>query len=110
MYKVAVMGDRDSIYGFFSVGLDVIPAEENDSAGRKLHALAEGGYAVIYVTERLYKFLEAEISEYRHSLLPAIIPIPGAAGNSGIGVEMIKKSVERAVGSDILFKTEKGGL
>ena len=108
MYKVAVMGDRDSIYGFAAVGLDVIPAEENVSAGRKLHKLAEGGYAVIYITERLYKFLEADIVKYQESILPAIIPIPGAAGSSGAGVNMIKKNVERAVGSDILFSSEKG--
>jgi V/A-type H+-transporting ATPase subunit F len=103
------MGDRDSIYGFAAVGLEVIPAEEDAAAGRKLRDLADGGYAVIYITERLYKFLEADIAEYQEFVLPAIIPIPGASGSSGMGVEMVKKSVERAVGSDILFGNEKGG-
>ena len=110
MHKVAVMGDRDSVYGFAAVGLEVVPVEENDSAGRKLRDLAENGYAVIYMTERLYRFLETDVSKYRHSMLPAVIPIPGAAGSMGLGVDMVKKSVERAVGSDILFKTGKGGL
>ena len=27
MYKIAVIGDRDSIYGFATLGLDVYPAE-----------------------------------------------------------------------------------
>jgi V/A-type H+-transporting ATPase subunit F len=103
------MGDHDSVYGFAAVGLDVIPTEENASAGRRLRELAEGGYAVIYITERLYKFLETDIAEYQESVLPAIIPIPGASGSSGMGVVMVKKSVERAVGSDILFGGEKGG-
>ena len=26
MYKIAVMGDKDSIYGFASIGLDIFPA------------------------------------------------------------------------------------
>jgi len=104
------MGDRDSIYGFAAVGLDVIPTEENASAGRKLRELAEGGCAVIYITERLYKFLEPEIAEYQYSVLPAVIPIPGAGGSLGMGVDMIKRNVERAVGSDILFGNKKGEI
>ena len=37
------------------------------------------------------------------SLLPSIILIPGISGNTGAGIENVKKSVEQAVGSDILF-------
>ena len=36
-------------------------------------------------------------------MLPAIIPIPGVTGNTGMGIKMVKKSVEQAVGSDIIF-------
>ena len=35
--------------------------------------------------------------------MPSIILIPGISGNTGKGVEGVKKSVEQAVGSDILF-------
>ena len=35
--------------------------------------------------------------------MPAIIQIPGARGNTGAGIAGVKKSVEQAVGSDILF-------
>jgi V/A-type H+-transporting ATPase subunit F len=109
MYKIAVMGDRDSIYGFAAVGLEPFPTDENAGAAHKLHELAENGYAVIYMTEHLYTFLSAEIEKYSESVLPAIIPIPGASGGTGLGVARVKKSVERAVGSDILFGGEKGG-
>jgi V/A-type H+-transporting ATPase subunit F len=63
----------------------------------------DGGYAVIYLTEKLYAYLEKDIEDYRDKTLPALIPIPGASGNSGLGLKRVKKSVERAVGSDILF-------
>ena len=72
-------------------------------AGKKLRALAEGGYAVIYITEALAAQLEAEIDRYRESDLPAIILIPGVSGNTGKGIMAVKKSVEQAVGSDIIF-------
>ena len=44
--------------------------------------------------------------EYKERTLPAIIQIPGVSGNTGAGVEGVKKTVEQAVGSDILFSAE----
>ena len=46
MYKIAAMGDRDSIYGFASLGLSVFPEDDPQSASHKLKKLAEEGYAV----------------------------------------------------------------
>ncbi len=103
MYKVAVLGDRDSIYGFAALGLDTYPVNDETEAAKKLKSLAEGGYAVIYITEALQAKLEMEIDRYRSEKLPAIIPIPGVSGNTGMGMLNVKKSVEQAVGSDIIF-------
>ena len=47
-----------------------------------------------------------EVDEYADLRTPAIIPIPGKEGSLGIGMTSVKKSVERAVGSDILFGGE----
>lgn len=103
MYKIAVLGDRDSIYGFAALGLETFPVTETEEAAKKLKSLAEGEYAVIYITEALQAKLEVEIDKYRTSHLPAIIPIPGVSGNTGMGMLNVKKSVEQAVGSDIIF-------
>lgn len=103
MYKIAVMGDRDSIYGFASVGLDIFPVDDLSTAGRKLRQLAENDYAIIYMTEALCEHLEKELDAMRSQPLPAVIPIPGVSGNTGLGIAQVKKSVEQAVGSDIIF-------
>lgn len=106
MYKVAVIGDRDSIYGFAALGLDTYPVSEKEEAAKILKSLAENEYAVIYITESLQAELEAEIDRYITDYLPAIIPIPGVSGNTGKGIRNVKKSVERAVGSDIIFNND----
>ncbi len=106
MYKVAVLGDRDSIYGFAALGLDTYPVEDRDEAGKILKTLSEGNYAVVYITESLQAELENEIDRYTADYLPAIIPIPGVSGNTGKGIRNVKKSVERAVGSDIIFNND----
>ena len=103
MYKIAVMGDRDSIYGFAAVGLEPVVVEDEASASEKLRELAAGDYAVIYITEALAEKLDKEISRYADRELPAIILIPGIAGNTGKGLLAVKRSVERAIGSDIIF-------
>ncbi len=106
MYRIAVLGDRDSIYGFAALGLDTYPVEDKEEAAKKLKTLADGQYAVIYITEALQAELLTEIDRYVTDYLPAIIPIPGVYGNTGMGILNVKKSVERAVGSDIIFNNE----
>jgi V/A-type H+/Na+-transporting ATPase subunit F len=106
MYKIAVIGDRDSIYGFAALGIATFPVISNEEAVKTLRHLAESEYAVIYVTEAVQKEIATEIDLYKTELIPAIIPIPGVNGNTGIGMENVKRSVERAVGSDIIFNNE----
>nr|WP_296265662.1 V-type ATP synthase subunit F [uncultured Merdimonas sp.] len=103
MYKIAVLGDYDSIYGFAALGLDTFPVTAQEEAGERLHELAANGYGIIYITEALAAGMKHEIARYQDQLLPAIIQIPGISGNTGDGVQGVKKSVEQAVGSDILF-------
>lgn len=103
MYRVAVIGDKDSIYSFSVLGLDIIDFDRIDDRTEKFKNMCNGDYAIIYVTESLAKELEKEIEHFKEHQLPAVILIPGVKGNTGNGVENIKKSVEKAVGSDILF-------
>ena len=103
MVKIAVLGDRDSIYGFAALGLEIYPVETHEEGARLIKKLAAGDYAVIYITEAMAEELETEIDTYRSREWPAIIPIPGVSGNTGIGIRAVKKSVEQAVGSDIIF-------
>lgn len=103
MYKIAVVGDYDSIYGFAALGLEIFPAANHKEAEETLIALADGGYGIIYITEAAAAQCEEIIAKFQERLLPAIIQIPGVSGNTGKGVQGVKDSVEQAVGSDILF-------
>ena len=40
MYKIAVLGDYDSIYGFATLGLDTFPVTTHEEAAEELHKLA----------------------------------------------------------------------
>jgi V/A-type H+-transporting ATPase subunit F len=104
MYKIGVIGDKDSVLGFMAVGFTVFIADDMITAGTALRQAAREGYAVIFVVESTALLIGDIIAEYRTSPLPAIIVIPGKSGSRGMGMAEIRKSVERAVGADILFR------
>lgn len=106
MYKIAVIGDYNSIYGFATLGLSICPVKSPEEAADKLKQLASGKYGIIYITEAMAAELKDEIARYQEQTLPAIIQIPGVNGNTGAGVAGVKQTVEQAVGADILFSQE----
>lgn len=103
MYRIGVLGDLDSIYGFATLGLEVWPVSDAEDGKRALKEMVGTGFGVIYITESLYGELVEEVTKEKIHRLPAIIPIPGVSGNTGQGMRDVKRLVEQAVGSDIIF-------
>ena len=101
MYKIAVLGDRDSVLGFKALGLEVVFAEDAETARQALHRLAREDYAVIYITEQLAQTIPDDVARYKTDVTPAVILIPGKTGSLGLGAQALKSAVERAVGADI---------
>lgn len=106
MYKIGVIGDRESVLGFRAIGLDVFPCSRSEDAEKVLHRLAKEGYAIIYITEVLASEMIEDIDRYKEEMIPAVITIPGKEGSTGEGMRSVSKAVERAVGADILFGGE----
>lgn len=103
-YRIAVIGDRESVMGFRALGLDVFPAEEENAKAVFKSVLREEQepYAIIYITEELSVVLREEIAALKDALIPAVIPIPSKDGSKGLGMNALTSAVERAVGANIL--------
>lgn len=106
MVKIAVLGDAESVKSFAAAGLDIFPCDDDSVAHEKFKKIADSGYGVIYVTEHLADILSEEIAVTDKKISPAVVPIPGVVGNTGIGMARLKAAVEKAVGSDIIFNKE----
>lgn len=104
MYKIAVLGERDSVYAFAALGVDVFFVSDELLAEKELKRLVENGYAVIFVAEPIAALLEEKIAFYQAQSTASIVPIPGVNGNTGLGMKNLQKCVEKAVGSDIISK------
>lgn len=108
MYKMAVIGDRDSVLGFKSLGLSVHFAYDGEEVTRLIRRMAREKYAVIFITEELAAVSEDVLERYKAETLPAIIPIPSNQGTTGLGMELLNKNVEKAVGVNILINEDEG--
>lgn len=102
MYKVAVVGDKDSILAFKALGIDVFSVLDKDEARRTVDGISAKGYGVIFITEQIASLIPETIERYNDQVIPSIILIPSNQGTLNIGMERINKNVEKAVGTNIL--------
>lgn len=113
-YKIAIIGNKETILGFKALGLETHDANSAEDAVRVLYELNEQkitdektgvpspAYAIIFITEELAMGIpKDDYKKLSQSALPAIIPVPGSKGTTGYGIKRIGKMVEQAVGSDI---------
>lgn len=103
--RIAVLGDRESTVGFAALGYTVCEAADVAAAERVLLSLvADPRYALIFLTEEYAAALTPVTDRYRDRAIPAIVPIPAAAGTAerGFAMKNLHRAVERAVGADVL--------
>ena len=103
MYKIAVMGDKDSIYGFATLGMETFPVSEAAEAAHTLRDLAEKEYAIVYITEGLADRIE-------NGLRPAlVIAVPVGFVNVIEGKERIWSVCGKYGVPAIVARGRKGG-
>ena len=105
-YKIAVIGDQDSILGFKAVGVSTYAVINPAGALAVLKKLATENYGIIYITEELAQQLADPINELNKRFLPVVVPIPNGKGVLGIGMQQLRVKVEKAIGADILFRKD----
>ena len=95
--RVAAVGDKDSVFAFKALGVDVFGVKDNEDAEKRIKELART-YSVIFVTENVATANAELIARYKARPYPAVIPIPTASGSNGFGMRGIDLCVEKALG------------
>ncbi len=107
MSKVAVLGQRDAILGFKASGAVAFPADSPGEARKGLSSIVEGDYAILFVTEEIAQVLEKDLEPLYDMPKPIVTILPDARKPQGIGMKLLRKRAEKAIGADILFKGEE---
>lgn len=104
MHRIAVVGQKDSIYGFAALGLEIFCVGNSEEAKSTVKNLLKGNFAIIFLTESFARKIYEELSALTKENMIAIIPIPDLSDSSiGVGMENLRNAVIKAVGTDILF-------
>lgn len=113
-YKLAVVGQGESIAIYAMLGVEPRPVTDAASAQAAIEALMTEtqpgtdmpAFAVVFVEEPYHKLLPKELLEkLTKRALPAVLPVPtpqSETGKKSYGVKRLSTIVERAIGSDIL--------
>jgi len=100
--KIAIIGNDDSVLAFKAGGVDSFSASHPEFARDLLKKLAKE-YQIIFITDTIAKEIDDLIARYLNMPYPIILTVPSKEGSNGYGMKGIKKSMEKALGVDILF-------
>ncbi len=103
--KMAIIGSDDSVFAFKAVGVDAFSAFTSESAELLLKKIAKE-YQIIFITDVLAKGMDEIINRYLNVAYPVIISVPSKNGSNGFGMETVKRTMEKALGVDILFNKD----
>ncbi|MCX7827875.1 MAG: hypothetical protein N2315_01530 [Thermanaerothrix sp.] len=101
---IGALGDYESVLPFQAIGLDAVvvsPDADDEEVRNAVHRFRTGGFAILFVTERVYASHREFLDEINDTEDLTVVPIPGIGGSMGLGMQSVRKCVERAVGMDI---------
>ncbi|MFN3301507.1 MAG: V-type ATP synthase subunit F [Patescibacteria group bacterium] len=106
-YKIGIIGNKDTIFGLKAFNLEIFPISNLEEGKEAIKKISQDNFAIIFITEDWEEKLEEELLSLKRATIPAIISLPTHLGSTGYGLKELKKIVERAIGSDILFQNKK---
>ena len=106
MYKIALRGNRETIICFKLLGISIFPANKKEESVEILNKLVKEEYAVIFVTEEIGCQIIEEIEILQKTSFTSITIIPSKSEKKYLGLKILRNNIEKAIGTDILFRKE----
>ena len=107
MSKAAFVGEEKLAYLFRSFDFEVFSVKDSEEAFKIIQKIYREKTADVIITTE--DFASDELGEFirgKVDVMPVIFVLPTPSRNEGLGIEWIRKSVEKAVGINILSKNE----
>lgn len=107
-YRIAAIGEKDLIIGFSCLGVDLIPVQSKMDTETALRRIShERDLALVLITETAADLCRDMIPDLREKSPAVILIIPSHEGSRGISMTEMRRSIERAVGINILDKRKE---
>ena len=107
MSKIVIIGEKNDILPYQSIGVEIEPVKTTSDTVSILREIIQNPLvAIILITENMAEQCLDTITELRNKTKKAITIIPTQQGSRQISMLELNKEIGRAVGMDILTKTE----
>lgn len=105
--QIAVVGTRDSVLPFRTLGMQTEIVESADTANSVIHKLVSQGFKLFFISEDIISLIGETVDKYKNDPVISLISIPCSGKKINYGLNQIKNNIERAVGSDLFLSTEE---
>ena len=102
MSEIAMIGDKDSILGFKSLGVVIFPVNSKEESEAVLMEVIKQDYKVAFITEQMAPDAERIAKLLGDRTFPVITMIPSNRGSTGQARQRLQALVRRAAGADVL--------
>lgn len=105
--KLAAIGSWSTVFPLKAIGIEAHPIDKPDEAPKILRKLAHSKeFGIIFVEEAFLELVHDVLKEFSDSDLPSIILIPSVAGSKGLGTSIIRDTMKKAAGRDIMAEED----
>jgi len=101
MSEIAIVGEKDIVWGFKALGISIYIADKKEEALTILNNLINQNVSLIFLTETLAKEIGDSLEQMSKRKTPIISLIPNPKERLYLAEETIRKRVKKAVGIDI---------
>jgi len=106
MSNIALIGNREVIIGFSLMGFQLFPANNANEALSALENCSKDNYAIVFITNEIAQKILTDIAEYQKQSSMSICILPNRSKETELSLNLLRRNVERAIGTDILFRKE----
>lgn len=106
MFNIAIIGEKDIIIGYSLIGFKTFPVIGENEARIALDKCIQNNIAIVFITDDIAQLIIDDIEKYQKISPTSICILPNRIKDSGLTFKMLRKNVEKAVGTDILFRKE----
>lgn len=96
--RIGIIGEKSMVLAFNDLGIEVFPIEK-EADFEKAKQEIETDFAVVFLTETIAE--KYDLKDLYERTIPAVLVIPGSKGALGEGSTNLKKTLERALGSEL---------
>ena len=102
MPEIAMIGDKDSILGFKSLGVAVFPVNNVEECATALKEIIKQDYKVAFITEQMAPESSKIAELLSGRTFPVVTMIPSNRGSTGMAMQRLQTLVRKAAGADVL--------